>query len=86
MLADFQADGRLPMVNGRVKGQRERGNARTAENCFRTRELMPSNPVAKAESRLLETFTTSQVEKTQNPGVVLFLHMTAWLPGSYHFL
>jgi len=24
MLADFQADGRLPMVNGRVKGQRER--------------------------------------------------------------
>ena len=35
---------------------------------------------------LLETFTTSQVEKTQNPGVVLFLRMTAWLPGSYHFL
>jgi len=35
---------------------------------------------------LLETFTTSQDEKTQNPGAVLFLCMAAWLPGGSYFL
>ena len=46
MLADFQADGRLFIVNDSVK-RAKRGSARAAEQVFRTRELMPSGAVAE---------------------------------------
>ena len=52
MLADFQADVRIPLVNDSVK-RAERGSARAAEHVLRTCELMPSGPVA--EEKLLET-------------------------------
>ena len=52
MLADFQVDGRIPLVNDSVK-RAERGRARAAEHVLRTCELMPSGPVA--EGKFLET-------------------------------
>ena len=53
LLADFQADVRLTIVNESVK-RAKRGSARLAEQDFRTRELMPSNPFA--ESRFARNF------------------------------
>ena len=51
MFADFQADGRWPRANYRVKNA-ERGCARAAERVFITCELMPFGPVAESESRV----------------------------------
>ena len=56
-LVDFQADGRRPMVNDRVK-RAERGCARAAEQVFKTCDLMPSCPVAESELRLDRNFST----------------------------
>ena len=56
MWADFQADGRLPPVNDRVKRAAKR-SARAAEQVFRTHELMPSSPVAESESRVARNFS-----------------------------
>jgi len=36
----------------------ERGRARAAEQVFRTRELLPSDPVAESGSRIERTFST----------------------------
>ena len=56
MLAAFQADGRWHRANDRVKRAESR-SMRAAEQVFRTRELMPSGPVAESESRVERTFS-----------------------------
>ena len=57
------------MVNDNVK-RTERGSARAAEQVFRTRELMPSSPVAESESRVVKNFSPFSGEKKQNSGEV----------------
>ena len=57
MLADFQADGRLPPVNDRVKRAAKR-SARAAEQVFRTCESMLSGPVAESELRIARNLST----------------------------
>ena len=57
MLADFQADGRGPRANDRVKRE-EKGCARAAKGVLRTREVMPSGLVAESESRVARNFST----------------------------
>ena len=45
------------MVNDRVE-RTERGIARVTEQIFRTRELVPSGPVAESDLRVARNFST----------------------------
>ena len=54
----------------------ERGYARAAEQVFRTRELMPSGPVAESVSRVERTFSTfSGATDTESRTLFIVFHV-----------
>ena len=69
MLAEFQGDGRGRKASNRVK-RAERGCARPAAQVLWTYELRLSSAVAESEKKVDRNFSTSRVQKIQNPGSV----------------